>query len=148
MTKAWGEWLSQAGIILFCGWVLWTGLEYSFGGNLLSGFSAIVSILLSLIIVFQTFRDRTKHLAAKIEFDFSYYGFKAWVMAVAIVFYVLLIFQLGYFTSTAIYLVATSYLTGLRDLKLVGITTAILIPLLYGFFELFLQAGLPEGILI
>jgi hypothetical protein len=148
MTKAWGEGLSQAVIILFCGWVLWTGAEYAFGGNLLSGFSAGVSILLSLAIVYQTYRERTKELAEKIDFDFSYFALKAWVMAVVIIFYVLLIFQLGYFTSTAIYLISTSYLTGLRDLKLVVMTTAILIPLMYGFFELFLQAGLPEGILI
>lgn len=148
MTKAWSEWIAQAGIISFCVWILWMGADYSFGGNLLSGFSAGVSILLSLGIVYQTYQDRAKKLAAKVKFDFSYFGLKAWVMATVIVFYVLLIFELGYFTSTAIYLISTSYLTGLRDLKLVVMTTAILIPLMYGFFELFLQAGLPEGILI
>jgi hypothetical protein len=148
MTKAWGEWLSQAVIILFCGLVLFEGADHSFGGNLLSGFCAIVTISLSLVIIFQTFKHRAKALAAKIDFDFSLYGLKAWIMAVVVVVYVLLIFELGYFTSTAIYLISTSYLTGLRDLKFVTITTVILIPLMYAFFEVFLQAGLPEGILI
>ena len=148
MTKEWGEYISQAVIILFCSWVIWTGSEYPFGGNFQSNFAAYGTIMLSLAVVYQTFRNRAKQLAAKIEFNFSFYGLKAWVMAVAVFVYVLLIFQLGYFTATAVYLVATSYLTGLRDLKLVAITAAILIPLMYGFFEIFLQAGLPEGILI
>ena len=148
MTRAWGEFITQAVIILFCVWVIWTGSDYSFGGNLQSNFAAYSTILLSFAVVLQTFRERTRELAAKIEFDFSYFGLKAWVMAVVIVVYVFLINLLGYFTATALYLIATSYLTGLNDLKLVGITAVILIPLMYAFFEIFLLEGLPEGILI
>ena len=124
------------------------GTDYSFGGNLQSNFAAYGTILLSLVVVYQTFRDRAKELAEKIEFDFSYFGLKAWVMAVAVVIYVFLILFLGYFTATGLYLIASTYLTGLNDLEIVGITAVVLIPLMYGFFEIFLKAGLPEGILI
>ncbi|MBT3907551.1 MAG: hypothetical protein HOB79_07040 [Rhodospirillaceae bacterium] len=148
MTRAWGEFISQAVIISFCCWVIWMGQDYSFGGNLQSNFAAYGTLLLSLMVVYQTYRDRAKELAAKIEFDFSYFGLKAWIMAIAVVAYVFLILFLGYFTATGVYLIASTYLTGLNDLKLVGITAAILIPLMYGFFEIFLKAGLPEGILI
>ena len=148
MTKAWGEFLAQTGIILFCGWVLWTGWDYSFGGNLQSHFAAYGSILLSFGVIYETFRDRATKLAAKIEFEFSYYNLKAWIMALVIVGYVFLIFELGYFTSTALYLISSSFITGLRDLKIVTKTAVILIPLMYGFFEIFLQADLPKGILI
>ena len=45
-----------------------------------------------------------------------------------------------------LFLIGCSILIGLRDARTMGITAIILFPLMYAFFEGFLNAGLPKGI--
>lgn len=57
-------------------------------------------------------------------------------------------FYIGYFVSTAIFIFVAAYALGVKRLQSMVLTAVILIPLLYGFFILFLGAHLPKGILI
>jgi len=55
---------------------------------------------------------------------------------------------LGFFTSTALYFIFTSFFFGVRNYKSLFLTLIILIPLMYGFFVIFLKTNLPKGIII
>jgi hypothetical protein len=61
---------------------------------------------------------------------------------------VITIFFVGYYVSTILFIIIGCLLVGVRQLKTIIITTVVTLPLMYAFFELFLQAGLPRGWLI
>ena len=61
--------------------------------------------------------------------------------------YVLAIFEIGYFTSTVLFLISAPVLVGVRSPRAIVLTGIILLPVMYAFFVLFLQANLPKGIL-
>ena len=69
-------------------------------------------------------------------------------VTVAVIVYVIAIFELGYFVSSALFLVGTSVLVGIRNMRAIVLTGVVLFPLMYVFFELFLHANLPQGLLI
>jgi hypothetical protein len=62
--------------------------------------------------------------------------------------YVGLIFVTGFFSASLIFLVAASLFLGVRNWLAIALTAAILIPAMYAFFILFLNARLPAGLLI
>ena len=66
----------------------------------------------------------------------------------ATVLYVFAIFWIGYFTSTLVYIVGFALAVGVRDYRTIAMTVLIALPLMYAFFEIFLQAGLPRGWII
>ena len=70
------------------------------------------------------------------------------LLTAGVVIYVLLIFELGYYTTSLLFLVALSLAVGVRDFKVIALTAIVAFPLMYAFFELFLNAQLPRGILI
>lgn len=70
------------------------------------------------------------------------------VLTAAFVGYALLIFVLGYYTTTLLFLVLLSVAVGIRSPKTIGLAAVIALPLLYAFFELFLGANMPQGLLI
>lgn len=147
MTRAWGERITLLSIILFSGVIIFMGREYSFGADILPYFCTISMIILSGYLLLKTWISSDKSLNEKIRFDFSYTKLKPIIITILVICYVLVIFTLGYFTSTLIFLIAASLITGVRDVKLIAVTAVILLPLMYGFFELFLQANLPSGLL-
>ena len=93
------------------------------------------------------FRRRDAGQDAKITFDFSYDRIKPLIVCGVSVLYVLAIFELGYFTSTVLFLVGSTVLVGVRNPFAIALTGIILLPAMYAFFVLFLQANLPKGIL-
>lgn len=57
-------------------------------------------------------------------------------------------FYIGYFVATTIYIFVAAYALGVKKLSSMALTAIILVPLLYGFFILFLGAHLPKGFLV
>ena len=70
------------------------------------------------------------------------------MLTLIVVVYVLAIFRLGYFTASVLFLFASTLAVGIRNYRTIALTAAILFPLMYVFFEILLQANLPQGFLI
>ena len=69
------------------------------------------------------------------------------VMIVSI-FYGYAVFRLGFYTASILFYFLVTYMTGIRNYKVMGAVAVVLFPLMYLFFNLALGADLPEGILI
>jgi hypothetical protein len=148
MTKYWGETLSAVAFILVALYLGNLALEFPAGGGTFPLFAIGGSIVLSVIIILDAQWFRRAEMSKKITFDFSYAACRPAIITILSIVYVLAIFELGYFTASVLFLVLSSLLIGLRDYKAIFLTAVILFPLMFIFFELFLKASLPRGILI
>jgi len=73
---------------------------------------------------------------------------KPLLLTAAVIGYVLIIFELGYYTSSFLFLIIIAYVVGVRNLKTIALTAIVTLPLMYAFFELFLKAQMPRGVLL
>ena len=120
-------------------------LNFPAGGELFPIFLFGCIILLSCFLTIEAFLKKTNHESINIKIDF--FTWKPLFVSIAVIIHVIFIFILGYFTSSFLFLIGCSILIGLRDARAIGITAIVLFPLMYAFFEGFLRAGLPKGIL-
>ncbi len=120
--------------------------EFPANGHQVPQFTSGVAILLCLVLLVNAFRGEDK--SEKIKLDFSFEANKQYVILVVAIVYVPTIFELGFFTSSFLLLLIGSLIVGVRSPKPIVFTIGISIPLMYLFFEIFLQARLPRGILI
>ena len=122
--------------------------EFPHGGGISPLFSLYGMIFLSLIMLAETVFKRKPGDEQKIDFTLTFEKMKPLLVCLLVIAYLYLIFELGYYTSTVVFLIASTVLVGVRNYKAILLTGVILFPLMYAFFELFLQANLPMGILI
>ena len=101
-------------------------------------------IFVSVLLVFRTFSGQAIHAGRRIVLSLSDDGFPL-LLAAIFVGYVQLIFWLGYYTATALFLPGLALVVGTRSTKGVTIVTVVTLPLLYAFFEGFLNAQMPRG---
>ena len=120
-------------------------LNFPAGGELFPLFLFGCIILLSCLLTIESFLKKPKQQSVQIKIDF--FTWKPLFVSIAVIIHVIFIFILGYFTSSFLFLIGCSILIGLRDARAMGITAIVLFPLMYAFFEGFLNAGLPKGIL-
>ncbi|MEK9679229.1 MAG: tripartite tricarboxylate transporter TctB family protein [Rhodospirillaceae bacterium] len=120
--------------------------EFPANGHQVPQFTSGVAMLLCLVLLVNAFRSEDK--SEKIKLDFSFEANKQYVILVVSIVYVPTIFELGFFTSSFLLLLIGSLIVGVRSPKPIVFTIGISIPLMYLFFEIFLQARLPRGILI
>lgn len=120
-------------------------LNFPAGGELFPLFLFGCIILLSCLLSLESFLKKTKQQSVQIKIDF--FTWKPLFVSIAVIIHVIFIFILGYFTSSFLFLIGCSILIGLRDARAMGITAIVLFPLMYAFFEGFLNAGLPKDIL-
>ena len=119
-------------------------LNFPAGGELFPLFLFGCIILLSCLLTIESFLKKPKQQSVQIKIDF--FTWKPLFVSIAVIIHVIFIFILGYFTSSFLFLIGCSILIGLRDARAMGITAIVLFPLMYAFFEGFLNAGLPKGI--
>lgn len=148
MPRYWGERLTAVVFIAVALYFGYTALEFPAGGGKFPLFAAGGSILLSLLIIADTVLRPRPDADRPVDFSLSYERLKPWILTVIVIAYVLLIFRLGYFTASVLFLFVSTLMIGIRNIKTILLTAVILFPLMYVFFEIFLQANLPQGILI
>ena len=148
MPRYWGERIAALVFIALSVYVAVPALEFPAGGGSFPLFAAGGIVFLSIMLIVDGILRRRPEADRPIDFSLSYSRLKpAFMTAIAIV-YVLLIFRLGYFTASALFLFAATLMVGVRNIRMIALTAAILFPLMYVFFEIFLEANLPQGILI
>lgn len=146
MSRLAGERVAGSLVVAAGLYMGWLALDFPAGGHRFPLFTCAMAVLIGLLMVGMTFVKPALYQGT-IRFDFSYGELKPVLVAVLAVLYVLAIFRLGYYVSSALFLVLTTWLVGIRSAKLIGLTAVILFPLMYFFFEAFLQADLPRGLL-
>ena len=147
MVSIWGERIAAVLCAAFAFYMMSLAWSFPAGGNLFPVFACIAIIVTSSLMLVRT-------VVSPDVFDMPFQPkvtrnqLAPIIATVATVVYVWAIFQVGYYTSTLIYLVAFTLAIGIRDFKAIAITAVLTLPLMYVFFELFLQAGMPTGWLI
>jgi len=145
MLVIFGRLLTSIALIVFAAYIWIESGEFPANGDQLPRFCAIVAVVILIIMLIKDLLSIDKE---KIKFNFSYEANKQFVILFFSILYVGSIFLIGYYVSTALFLVLGCFLVGVRKPQFVMFTVIITLPLMYAFFELFLQAGLPRGLAI
>jgi len=116
--------------------------EYTDHANLLPTFCAISIIVFSILDYIQNSKFNN------LKIQKIYINFRPYVILFISIIYVILIILLGFFVSTIIYFIISSFYLGVKNYKHIFVTLIILIPLMYAFFVIFLKTSLPKGFLI
>jgi hypothetical protein len=148
MSKLAAERLTALGLIL--GSVFF--LAQSFGWPGTSGtfpqFTGYVVILLALIMIARSFFTSDPKFDGEVQFDFSYAAMKPLYVMVLAIGYSFAIFRVGFYASSFIFYFLITYMTGIRNYKVMAAVALVLFPVMYFFFTFALGADLPEGFLI
>lgn len=147
MPGYWGIRIAAAVYIVFSFYVGAQALEFPAGGGTFPLFAEVCAVLISGILIAGSFRPGVKENDDRINFGMTYSRAKPLLLLALSILYVLVIFELGYFVSTLMFLFAASWTIGIRNHRTIAITAAVLIPAMYAFFVVFLKAPLPKGIL-
>lgn len=131
-------------IILICFFVIFISKNYDNYANLLPTFCATAIIIFSIL----DFAQNKKSFKFIKKNKINIKTLKPYLVIFLSIVYVYLIVTLGFFVSTILYFIFTSIFLGVRNYKSIFITLIIIIPLMYGFFVIFLQTSLPKGFLI
>lgn len=99
-------------------------------------------IILTSIYLYQILSNKLNVAKAKEEVVKK----KLWFTIGLSVLYVFTINYIGYFLLTPIYLIATMWVLGVKDKKLMAIVTAISVGLIYIGFKVLLGVPVPNGI--
>ena len=145
MSVIFGRLLTSISLIAFSIYIWIESGEFPANGDQLPRFCAIIAVLILIVMLIKDLLNIDKE---KIKFDFSYQAHKQFVILFFSIIYVGSIFLIGYYVSTALFLILGCFLVGVRKPRFVMFTVIITLPLMYAFFELFLQAGLPRGLMI
>ena len=121
--------------------VIYISNEYTNYANLLPTFCAISIIIFTILDYFQN-RESYK-LKKNININL-----RPFIILLISFVYVLSILVLGFFVSTIIFFILSSYYLGVKNFKHIFFTLILLIPFMYFFFSLFLRTNLPRGFLI
>lgn len=143
----WGERIAAAGGVAFAIFVMYLAWNFPANGDLFPKFCGFAMILVAGLMILRT-------ITSPAVFDGLFPSIslmeelKPLLITAAVVAYVLIFFELGYYTSSALFLVGMAWFAGVRSVKAILITALVTFPLMYAFFELFLEARMPRGILI
>ena len=138
-----GRALTALSLIGVSAYIWFASEEFPANGHQLPQFTSGIAILLAIFLLIDAFRngDRTE----KVEFDFSFASKKQFVVLLLAVIYVPVMFEVGYFVTSFIFLVSAMLISGVRSPKTIAVTVVVTLPLMYAFFTLFLNAQLPDG---
>ena len=147
MRKYWNERITAVACIAISGFFGILALDFPAGGDTFPLFAAGGTILLSILMIINSFISKSPDMKEKKKSDWSYEQKKPLIILVVVLLHAWLMFIIGYFTSAILFFIAATLLVGIRRYKLIFVTGLILFPSMYAFFILFLKAQLPRGIL-
>lgn len=148
MSKLWAERLTALAMIAVAGFFLMQSIDLPGTSGSFPQFAEYVVILLAVIMIVRTFFTHDKRFEGDVHFDFSYSGMKPIYVMVVAIFYAYAVFRLGFYTTSIIFFFVVTWMTGYRNLKVMGAIAVVLFPIMYLFFNVALGADLPKGVLI
>ncbi|MEL0105902.1 MAG: tripartite tricarboxylate transporter TctB family protein [Rhodospirillales bacterium] len=145
MQRYMGDVIAGIVFIGIAGWIVWYSWDFPAGGQKFSNFAAVSIILMAIVMIAKAILSKEPEMKRLMNFDFSWSSNKQYYIALLVIIYWSISFVIGYFVATLLFLVIAAWMSGIRDIKVIAITAVILLPALYGFFILILQADMPEG---
>ncbi len=142
LTKA----LTAFGLIAVSLYIWIVSEEFPANGHQIPQFTSGMTIFICLFLLLDAFSYR-KNLE-KTKFDFSFAANKQYIVLILSIIFVPTIFIVGFFTASFFLLVSGAVVVGVRSKRAIILMVCLSLPLMYAFFELFLNAQLPRGILI
>lgn len=149
MTRLMAERVVAVALILAGGFMYTQSTGWPQRAGAFPQFAQIGIMVLALGMLARSFTARDKErLKGMVRFDFSYTAWKPVYIMLLGVLYSIGVFQVGFYSTSFVFFFIATYMTGLRNHKMILLTAVILFPALYLFFTVALGAFLPEGILI
>jgi hypothetical protein len=142
LTKA----LTAFGLISVALYIWVVSEEFPANGHQIPQFTSGMTIFICLFLLFDAFESRKS--AEKAKFDFSFAANKQYFVLLLSIIFVPTIFAVGFFTASFFLLVFGAVIVGVRSKKAIILMVCLSLPLMYVFFELFLNAQLPRGALM
>lgn len=146
MSKIWAERFTALGMIVVAGYFLTQSIGLPSTAGAFPQFTEYMIMFLAVVMILRTFRTHDKKLQGTVTFDFSYANMKPLYVMVVTIAYVLAVFEIGFYVSSVVFFLLVTWMTGIRNWKVMGGTAIVLFPLMYVFFTIVLEANLPEGI--
>lgn len=148
MTRLWGDVITAAVIMALSVYVIVQALDLPLGGGAMPLFAAGFILVLAIAWIVRDVLGLNPGTGERLSFDWSYDNLKPLVIVALTVAYALLMTVIGFFATTALFVVLGSLALGTRNLRLLTITTVALVVLMYAFFVIALGTNLPRGLLI
>ena len=148
MTRLMAERVVAVALILAGGFMYTQSTGWPQRAGAFPQFAQVGIMILALGMLVRSFtaKDRER-LKGMVRFDFSYTAWKPVYIMIVGVAYAIAVFQIGFYVTSFVFYFIATYMTGLRNHKVIALTALILFPMLYLFFTVALGAFLPEGIL-
>ena len=146
MKKLTGDRMISLILMLFCGLSYYLSFSFSGEARAYPHFMIFCLFFFSLILFVGTFinsKKEEKENSSKSKIDIS----RILNIGILTVAYIVLLNKIGFYSSTAIYLLCAMFLLGIKNIKLLLFVTGIFLLLLYSIFNVFLQLPKPECIL-
>jgi len=146
MKKLNGDRIISFLLMLFCGLSYYLSFSFSGEARAYPHFMIFCLFFFSLVLFVSTFinsKKKERENSSKSKIDIS----RLLNIGILTLAYIVLLNKIGFYSSTAIYLLCAMSLLGIKNIKLLLFTTGIFLLLLYSIFNVFLQLPKPEGIL-
>ena len=138
--------LTAFGLIGVAVYIWLVSEEFPANGHQIPQFASGMTIFICLFLLIDAYGARKS--PEKINWDFSFAANKQYFVLLLSVIFVPTIFLVGFFTASFLLLVFGAIIVGVRSKKAIILMVGLSLPLMYAFFELFLNAQLPRGFLI
>ncbi len=143
----WGDRLTALLCSLAAIYMAWLAWDFPANGDIFPKFISGAIVFVSVLLLLRSLSVKTIYEGRRIRLRASEELWPLFLTAL-MVGYVGLIFVLGYYATTFLFLPLLALLVGTRSIKAIIIATVVTLPLLYAFFESFLGAQMPSGLLI
>ena len=138
--------LTACGLIAVSLYIWIVSEEFPANGHQIPQFTSGMTIFICLFLLFDAFEYRKS--AKKVKFDLSFAANKQYFVLLLSILFVPTIFVVGFFTASFFLLICGAVIVGVKSKKAIFLMVCLSLPLMYAFFELFLNAQLPRGVLI
>lgn len=143
----WGERIAAVLASLFAMFMMWIAWNFPANGDIFPKFCGFASIFVAGLMILRSVTSPAVFDGVIPEIPW-WDEIKPLVITAGVVAYVNLFFVVGYYTTSALFLVVAAWLAGVRSIRAILITAVVTFPLMYAFFELFLEARMPRGFLV
>ncbi len=143
----WGDRLTALLSLAVAAYMAYLSCNFPAGGDIFPKFITASIVLIAALMFLRSLSVKSIYDRRGIVFDIRE-ELLPLVLTGVFIGYALLIFVLGYYTTTLLFLILLSVTVGIRSPKTILLAVVITLPLLYAFFDLFLGARMPQGLLI
>ena len=143
----WGERVSATLSVICAIFMMWIAWNFPANGDIFPKFCGFAAIFVGGLMLLRTVTSPGVFDGLVPEIPW-WEEIKPLVLTAGVVLYVNLLFVVGYYVTSALFLIVMAWLVGVRSIWSIAVTAIVAFPLMYVFFELFLNARMPRGFLV